>query len=248
MKRLLAVMALLALAIPNVAVAREGRGDRQDQQQNAQQNGGNQENRGGRRGGGGPRGQGVPPAAQNANPAPAPQPPPQTQQRGRGNFQGRQAQGNPGPTYARPGNDNQRFDDDNRRGGNDRRFGNDNRRFDNDRRFDNNRRFDNDRGRFAGRNFGYQRYFGRNFNFRDRSYVAVRAPRFVYPRGYSYRRWSVGAFLPLLFLSDLYYVDWEYLGLPPPFRDTEWVRYGSDALLVDVYTGRVLDVAYGVFY
>jgi Ni/Co efflux regulator RcnB len=78
--------------------------------------------------------------------------------------------------------------------------------------------------------------------------VAVRAPRFVYPRGYGYRRWSVGAILPLLFLNDQYYVDWDYRGLPPPGPGEEWVRYGPDAVLVDIYSGRVLDIVYGVFY
>jgi len=144
--------------------------------------------------------------------------------------------------------DNDRFDNDRR--DNDR-FDNDRR--DNDRRFDNDRRdrrFDNDRGRFAGRNFGYTRdpRLGRDFRFRGRSFVSVRAPRFVYPRGYSYRRWAIGATLPFLFLSDAYYVDYDYIGLPPPRGGEEWVRYGPDALLVDTYSGRVVDVAYGVFY
>ena len=140
--------------------------------------------------------------------------------------------------------------DDNDRRDNDR-FDNDRR--DNDRRFDNDRRdrrFDNDRGRFAGRNFGYTRdpRLGRDFRFRGRTFVSIRAPRFVYPRGYSYRRWAIGATLPFLFLSDTYYVDYDYIGLPPPRGGEEWVRYGPDVLLVDTYSGRIVDVAYGVFY
>jgi Ni/Co efflux regulator RcnB len=154
----------------------------------------------------------------------------------------------------------QRFDNDGRdeRRDNDRRFDNDRRdndrsdndRRDNDRRFDNDRRdrrFDNDRGR---RNFGYTRdpRLGRDFRFRGRSFVSVRAPRFDYPRGYGYRRWAIGATLPFLFLSEPYYVDYDYIGLPPPRGGEEWVRYGPDALLVDTRNGRVIDTAYGVFY
>ena len=106
------------------------------------------------------------------------------------------------------------------------------------------------RGREFNSRFGYERTrnFGRRFNFRGRSYFAVRAPRFQYPRGWSYRRWTVGTLLPLLFLAEPYYVDYEWLGLPPPPLGSRWVRYGSDALLVNQYTGRVEDAVYGVFY
>jgi Ni/Co efflux regulator RcnB len=265
MKRILAVMAVLMLAIPSIAAAREGR---PDQQQNAEQGGGNQGNQGrGRRGGGGgaqnqgPQNHGSPrTGGPRVNAPPAAPPQPQAQERRRGGNAPNRAQNNPGPAYARPGdyaaqgserargndnNDNRRFDNNNRRGDNGRRFDNDNRRFGND----NDRRFDNDRRGFdRNRNFGYQRYAGRDFRFRGRSYVAVRAPRFLYPRGYGYRRWGIGAFLPLFFLSAPYYIDWEFIGLPPPPPGTEWVRYGPDALLVDIYTGRVIDTAYNVFY
>jgi Ni/Co efflux regulator RcnB len=29
---------------------------------------------------------------------------------------------------------------------------------------------------------------------------------------------------------------------------TVWVRYGDDALLIDQYTGEVIQVAYGIFW
>jgi len=35
-------------------------------------------------------------------------------------------------------------------------------------------------------------------------------------------------------------------GLPPV--GCEWVRVGSDALLVDIWTGEVLSVEYGLFW
>jgi Ni/Co efflux regulator RcnB len=72
---------------------------------------------------------------------------------------------------------------------------------------------------------------------------------FVYPHGWGYRRWVVGAVLPPIFLvSDYYYADWAALGFPPPQPGYQWVRYGPDLLLVNVSTGQVVDVAYGVFY
>jgi Ni/Co efflux regulator RcnB len=36
--------------------------------------------------------------------------------------------------------------------------------------------------------------------------------------------------------------------LEPPPPGFQWVRYGPDLLLVNVVTGQVADVAYGVFY
>lgn len=88
-----------------------------------------------------------------------------------------------------------------------------------------------------------------SWNWHGGAHRPIAGPAFRYPHGYSYRRWSVGAFLPSLFLSSLYYYDdWRTLGIdrPPPGR--RWVRYGSDLLLVNTRTRRVEDVIYGVFY
>ena len=88
------------------------------------------------------------------------------------------------------------------------------------------------------------------FFFRGRAFHPVRFQRpFVYPPGWGYRRWAVGALLPGLFLRPAYfYTGWAGLGLPPPEPGFQWVQYGPDLLLVNVRTGRVADVAYGVFY
>ena len=40
---------------------------------------------------------------------------------------------------------------------------------------------------------------------RPTTYHRIRARPFVYPRGYHYRRWSIGAVLPRLFLASPYY-------------------------------------------
>ena len=84
---------------------------------------------------------------------------------------------------------------------------------------------------------------------RPPSYHRIRGPIFHYPRGYSYRRWGIGAILPHIFLSSYYYwTDWRALGLLPPPPGYVWVRYGPDLLLVNRYTGRIADVIYGAFY
>lgn len=85
--------------------------------------------------------------------------------------------------------------------------------------------------------------------FHPRHFERVHASRFIYPRGYRYRRWGIGAILPRLFLSQAYYyTDWYDLGFGPPPPGFAWVRYGPDLLLVNIYTGRIRDVVYGVFY
>ena len=71
----------------------------------------------------------------------------------------------------------------------------------------------------------------------------------VYPRGWGYRRWAIGAVLPALFLAPAYYYSgWADVGLTPPPPGFQWIQYGPDLLLVNVATGEVIDTAYGVFY
>jgi hypothetical protein len=64
-----------------------------------------------------------------------------------------------------------------------------------------------------------------------------------------YRRLSVGFVLDALFWGDHYWIaDPFYYHLPPAYGPYRWVRYYDDALLVDTYTGQVVDVIYGVFW
>ncbi|WP_278393975.1 RcnB family protein [Sphingobium yanoikuyae] len=85
---------------------------------------------------------------------------------------------------------------------------------------------------------------GRPPNFRP-----IHGPAYRYPRGYSYRRWTVGLFLPAIFFSTAYYYDdyWR-MGLGAPPYGYRWIRYGPDMLLVEVRSRRVVDVVYGAFY
>jgi hypothetical protein len=88
----------------------------------------------------------------------------------------------------------------------------------------------------------------RRFNYRGRSLAAVRVAPYRYPAGYAYRQYHLGERFPLAFLIAPYFIaDYALFDLAPPGPALEWVRYGPDALLVNTYTGQVVDVAYGVF-
>ncbi len=69
------------------------------------------------------------------------------------------------------------------------------------------------------------------------------------PSGWYYRRWAFGMILPSLFWSRDYWIDsyWDYGLMDPPYGYV-WVRNGDDALLVNVETGDILSVEYGLFY
>jgi len=71
----------------------------------------------------------------------------------------------------------------------------------------------------------------------------------VYPPGYAYRLWVVGAILPPLFWSTptYYYTGWDVMGLPPPDPGFQYIEYGPDLLLVNVATGQIVQVFPGAF-
>jgi len=69
------------------------------------------------------------------------------------------------------------------------------------------------------------------------------------PHGWYYRRWSYGDYLPGIFWARNYWLtSWWMFDLAMPPYGYEWVRYGDDAILVNVDTGQILQVEYGVFY
>ena len=89
---------------------------------------------------------------------------------------------------------------------------------------------------------------GPQFTYRGRMINRVHLAPFVYPPGFAYWRWAVGAVLPPVFLAPAYYyAEWATLGLDPPQPGFQWVRYGPDLLLVNVTTGAVVDVVPDVF-
>lgn len=73
---------------------------------------------------------------------------------------------------------------------------------------------------------------------RDRRRVAYAAPY----RGWVYRPINRGFVLRPVFWGPTYVVDYAFYRLAAPRRDERWIRYGDDLVLVNIRTGRVLDV------
>jgi len=215
--------------------------------------------------GGSPRG------APQGSPAPAPQAAPQRQP---GGF----SSGPPGGHGPGNGGGNWRNDDrggnrdgfraapprtDNWRGDGNRYDGNRN----DDWRNDGSRRdFDRDGDR-DGRRHSWSTERGRNYydrsrydSFRSRYFrndggrwyarTRYHLGAFYWPRGYGARLWFIGEWLPsAFFYNDSYYLYsyWSYGLYAPPFG-CRWIRVGDDALLVDEYSGEILDVIYNLFW
>ena len=68
-------------------------------------------------------------------------------------------------------------------------------------------------------------------------------------RNYRYHRLNIGFFLDSLFFGSRYWIDdpWRYR-LPEVYGPYRWVRYYDDVLLVDIYSGEVVDVIYDFFW
>lgn len=68
------------------------------------------------------------------------------------------------------------------------------------------------------------------------------------PFGYGYRPFDIGYQLMPVYYGQQYWLDPAMYDLPYPPPGAEWVRYWNDALLVDLYTGQVVDVIHGFFW
>jgi Ni/Co efflux regulator RcnB len=68
------------------------------------------------------------------------------------------------------------------------------------------------------------------------------------PAGWVARRWAYGQILPRAYWTSSYIIaDYWLFALEVPPAGYEWVRDNTDALLIDVNTGEILQVEYGVF-
>jgi hypothetical protein len=83
---------------------------------------------------------------------------------------------------------------------------------------------------------------------RGRNPNIYRAGRWDGPRGYRYRPVNVGYRFDRAFYDQRYWVDPYRYHLRPVLGWQRWVRYGNDVLLVDVRSGRVLEVNNRFFY
>ncbi len=91
--------------------------------------------------------------------------------------------------------------------------------------------------------YDWQRYRYSNRNlFRSGAYYAPY-------RNYRYNRLSIGFVLDSLFFSNRYWLNDPYqYRLPHAPYGTQWVRYYNDVVLVDTYTGEVIDVIHNFFW
>ena len=85
--------------------------------------------------------------------------------------------------------------------------------------------------------------------YRDRNRSRFHFSFYFDPFGWSYRRYNIGYRLwPSYYQQDYWLSDpWQYR-LPPAYGPYRWVRYYDDALLVNIYTGTVVDVIYNFFW
>lgn len=108
--------------------------------------------------------------------------------------------------------------------------------------------YHNDHRRWDRRWRDNRRYDWWSYRSRYPSYYNVGVYYAPY-RHYRYRRLSVGFFLDSLFFSERYWIsDPWYYRLPDAYGPYRWVRYYDDALLVNVYTGEVVDVIHRFFW
>ena len=95
----------------------------------------------------------------------------------------------------------------------------------------------------------YPRQFDNNVY--QRNYSAPRQyhwQSYNRPSGWYYQRWVFGQIFPRMFWSQDYWItDYWMFDLPIPPYGYVWVRFGPDALLIDVENGQILSVMYGVF-
>lgn len=86
--------------------------------------------------------------------------------------------------------------------------------------------------------------------YRQANRALFRLPPYYAPfRGYGYNRLSIGIFLNQGFFASSYWINdpWAFR-LPPAYGPYRWVRYFDDVLLVDIYSGEVVDVIYDFFW
>jgi Ni/Co efflux regulator RcnB len=85
-------------------------------------------------------------------------------------------------------------------------------------------------------------------NYRDRHRSSFHLGIYYDPFGYNYRPFDIGYRLAPNYFGQQYWIDPGMYQLPYPPPGTQWVRYWNDAVLVDMYSGEVVDVIRGFFW
>ena len=85
--------------------------------------------------------------------------------------------------------------------------------------------------------------------YRDHHHSIFRIGFYFDPFGYSYNRFGIGSYMyPSYYQSNYWISDpWQYR-LPQAYGPYRWVRYHNDALMIDTWSGEVVDVIYGFFW
>jgi Ni/Co efflux regulator RcnB len=90
------------------------------------------------------------------------------------------------------------------------------------------------------------RYDWRNYRERHRS--AFHLGLYVDPFGWGYQSFNIGYRMYPAYYGNQYWIDPAMYDLPYPPPGAAWIRYWNDAVLVDTYSGTVLDVIPGFFW
>ncbi len=110
------------------------------------------------------------------------------------------------------------------------------------------RRYDRDNhNRWTNHWRNDRRYDWRRYRDRNRSIFSLGF--YFDPFGFNYRRFGIGSYLYSGYYQSNYWINdpWQYR-LPPAYGPYRWVRYHNDAVMIDTYTGEVVDVIYGFFW
>jgi Ni/Co efflux regulator RcnB len=71
---------------------------------------------------------------------------------------------------------------------------------------------------------------------------------FIDPFGWNYQPFDIGYRMWPAYYGNQYWIDPGTYGLPYPPPGAVWIRYWNDAILVDTYSGTVIDVIPGFFW
>jgi Ni/Co efflux regulator RcnB len=85
-------------------------------------------------------------------------------------------------------------------------------------------------------------------DYRGRHPDVYRGPAWAGPRGYRWRPVTVGYRFTPTFYDRRYWVDPYRYHLRPVLGYQRWVRYGNDVVLIDIRSGRVLEVNNDFFF
>ncbi|MEO6113784.1 MAG: RcnB family protein [Sphingomicrobium sp.] len=87
------------------------------------------------------------------------------------------------------------------------------------------------------------------YDYRSRYGSLYNLGRYYDPYGWGYRRFSIGFSIGSGYYGSNYWLDdpWMYR-LPPAYGPYRWIRYYDDALLVNIYSGQVVDVIHNFFW